>query len=177
MGGIYSFLVSGALPYVPPAPSGTFCSSSTFPVSVRQYLSLTDTQVGNLATASANYNDYYARQQNRMTELQFEIRDETAKDVPDPNALGLRYAELEAIGQDIQTQSTALRTNARKSLTSSQTAALKVLQDANNLQGVISQAAACHLLTLPPGVNYSTSSDINDVPLSVGTSLNDSNCF
>jgi hypothetical protein len=69
-----------------------------------------------------------------------------------------------------------LRTNARKVLTSFQTSALKVLQDANTLQGVILQAAGCHLLTLPPGINYSTS-DINDVPLSVGTTLNDSNCF
>ena len=49
--GIFGFPVFP--PIIPPAPTGSFCGSTVFPISVRDYLSLTDTQVSAIFQASA----------------------------------------------------------------------------------------------------------------------------
>ena len=139
------------LPYIPLAPTASFCGSAVVPISVRTYLSLTDAQVSTIFFASASYNDYYVRRQDRISDVNIEIRDETAKPSPDPAALGVRYAELESIGQDIQNAGTQLRQTARATLTPQQSAQLKILQDDLALQPVTAQAQACGLLVLAPG--------------------------
>ena len=139
------------LPYVPPAPVATFCGSSEFPISVRQYLSITDSQVAALVAASASYNDYYAKQQDQIADLDVNIRDETAKPSPDPSVLGTYYSELAAVGQSIQHQGAAIRQQARGLLSPQQMATLKTLQDSAALQPIVSQGESCNLVVPPPG--------------------------
>lgn len=141
------------LPYIPPAPTGTFCGSATFPASVRDFLSLTDAQVAGLFAASAAYNDFYLRQQNRMNDLNVEIRDISAQDAPDPVQLGLRYAELARIGSAITAMGAQLRDSARGLLTPAQSAKLKTLQDTVAARDVIQAAQGCGLLIPAPSGN------------------------
>jgi Spy/CpxP family protein refolding chaperone len=149
----YFSILSGYVtyPYIPPAPTASFCGSTTYPISVREYLNLTDAEVSTIFTQSAAYNDYYARKQDRIADVDVEIRDETAKPSPDPLALGLRYSELEGIGQELQTAGAQLREAARAVLSAPQSTQLKVLQDDAALQLFVSQAQACNLLVLAPG--------------------------
>ena len=146
------FNISGApFPVIPPAPSGTFCGSSTFPVSIREYMSVTDAQVAALAAASASYNDYYIKMQDQMNDLYVNIRDETAKPSPDPATLGLFYTSLAAIGQNITNQGAVLRQQALAFLSDSQKATLKTLEDSSALQQTAIQAIACNMMVTPPG--------------------------
>ena len=140
-------------PYVPPAPTGTFCGSSMFPISIREYLSVTDTQVAALAAASAAYNDYYAKQQDQMNDLYVNIRDETAKPSPDPAALGFFYAQLAAIGKSISQEQADLQQQGQAVLTDAQKTALKKLQDAAALEPMAQAAETCNLLVQPPGTS------------------------
>ncbi|MDQ6705807.1 MAG: hypothetical protein M3Z85_07570 [Acidobacteriota bacterium] len=142
------------LPYIPPAPSATFCGSMQFPLSTLEYFSLTEDQVSAIASASARYNDLYTRKQNRIQELQIEIRDETAKETQNPVQLGVRYAELQSIGLELQKAQDGLRQEARATLTGPQTAKLKALDDAASLQPAVSQALGCNLIEPPPASNY-----------------------
>ena len=147
--GDFSFISN--LPYIPPAPSATFCGSQVFPISIREYLSLTDAQISALANASAGYNSYYAKMQDQTNDLSINIRDETAKPSPDPAALGFFYASLASIGQNIQNQGIALRQQALTLLSDPQKATLKSLQDSAALQPLAYQALVCGLLSQPPG--------------------------
>ncbi len=141
------------LPSIPPAPAASFCNSNIFPISVRDYLNLTDAQVASIYAVSAAYSDFYARRQNRLTELQLEVHDMTAAAGADPVALGLRYAEMARIGRELDDRKAQLRDSARTLLNAAQTAKLKVLQDAQavNDSNAINYATGCNLLQLPPG--------------------------
>ncbi|MDQ2899302.1 MAG: hypothetical protein M3Y07_05805 [Acidobacteriota bacterium] len=145
--------ISAQLPYAPAAPSATFCGSSQFPLSTLEYLNVTEDQVSAIASASARYNDLYARKQNRMQQLQIEIRDETAKESPDPVELGTRYAELQSIGLELQKAQDDLRQEARGTLAGPQIAKLKALDDAASLQPAVIQAVGCNLIEPPPAAN------------------------
>ncbi len=138
--------------YIPPAPSASFCNSNTFPISVRQYLNLTDTQVAAIYAVSATYNEQYLRAQNQIADVQVQIRDLTAAPSPDPVAIGADYAQLVGIQQQIQTYGAQARTAARATLTPAQTTQLQVLQNSVTLQPLVSQAEACSLLVPVPSV-------------------------
>ncbi len=134
---------------IPPAPTASFCGSETFPISVREYLSLTDAQISRLFAASAEYNDFYTRKQNRLNDLNLEIADLTAMPGVDPVVLGLRYLEVAQIGQQIQEKSAQLRNASRSQLTLTQTALVNVLEISNS--GLVDNLVGCNLLQLPLG--------------------------
>jgi hypothetical protein len=148
-----STFVPSILPYIPPAPTGSFCGSQVFPFSVRQFLALTDTQISSLFAASAAYNNFYAQQQNRLTEIDQATQDLTANPNSDPVVLGLLYLEMANIGKQITAKSAQLRDGALAQLTPAQTIQLKTLRDAQNLlqNNLVNDAAGCNLLTLPAG--------------------------
>ena len=139
------------LPYIPPAPGPTFCGSPMFPLALREYLNITDTQVAAIAQASADYNDVNQRRQARIAEVQIEIRDETAKDSPDPVALGVRYVEIQLLSTDLQNQAARLRERARAALTGDQAVRLKTLDDLAAGQFALNTLQGCDLLVVPPG--------------------------
>jgi hypothetical protein len=152
LGSVYSAILS-PYPFVPPAPSGTFCGSPVFPISIREYLSVTNTQVAALASASAAYNDYYAKQQDQMNDLYVNIRDETAKPSPDPAVLGFFYSQLANLGKSIQQEQAGLQQQAQAALSDAQKTTLKKLQDTAALAPIAQQAGICNLLLPPPGTN------------------------
>ena len=165
----FPFYYVSALPYIPPAPTGSFCGSQIFPISVRQYLSLTDAQVAYLYSASADYNDFYARKQNRLTELQLEITDLTTTPNVDPVVLGSRYVEMTQISQQLQAKAVQVRDAAQTQLTPAQSARLKTLKDAQDLlaSGLPNRLINCNILVLPEGSSY----------LPTGLTLSFSSCF
>src|SRR5713101_4985518 len=83
--------------------------SSLFPSDLRQYLSLTDSQVAAIVQMTADYNQAASTKQQRTLQLQNEIGDLDRQDPLDPMAVGVRYAEIESIRRDLANQLTALR--------------------------------------------------------------------
>jgi hypothetical protein len=131
-------------------PSPSTCGTSQFPIDVREYFNITDSQVSAFLSARASYNDYSQRQQNRTADLQVQIRDETAKASPDPNALGMLYVQLQAVNQEMVMQAAQYTKSAQAVLSADQTAKLTALQNTVALQSAAYQAMSCNMLTAPP---------------------------
>jgi len=163
------FSLTPPLPYIPLAPTASFCNSNLFPISVRDYLGLTDAQIASIYAASAAYNDFYSRKQNRLTELRLEIEDLTAHGNTDPVALGLRYAEMAQIGREMEAKKAQLRDAARTVLNAPQTVKLKALQDTQTMleSNVLNEAVGCNLIQLPlgAGLNQPAAGGLSFCPL------------
>src|SRR6266516_2430123 len=75
-----------------------------FPVQLKEYLGLSDDQVNRIGAVRSQFVSLQQTKLLRQYQLQTEIADETAKNTPDPLALGIRYAEIESIRRSLQTQ-------------------------------------------------------------------------
>jgi hypothetical protein len=117
---------------------------------LRAYLGLTDTQASQLLQNLDDYGRLVSLRQQRMFQVQSEIRDETAKSPLDPAALGIRYAEIETICRNVRDESAATQTRNLTMLTDAQKVKLKALDDAYKLMPVINEAQNVGLLS-PPG--------------------------
>jgi hypothetical protein len=117
---------------------------------LRTYLGLTDTQVSQLLQNLNDYSTLVSQRQQRVFQVQSEINDETAKSPLDPAALGIRYAEIEAICRNVRDEAAATQTRNLTLLTDAQKVKLKALDDAYKLLPVISEAQNAGLLS-PPG--------------------------
>jgi len=122
---------------------------------VKAYLELTDAQVTQIVLNLNDYGRLVAQRQQRMFQVQSEIQEETAKSPLDPAALGIRYAEIEAICRNVRDEGIAAQNRNLAVLTDAQKAKLKVLEDASKLFPIINEAQNAGLLT-PPG-SYSAS--------------------
>jgi hypothetical protein len=144
-----------------------------FPPEIRAFLSLTDAQVQAISRANSEYAEYSAQKYVRMAQVQREIDEEIRKDVLDPGAIGIRYAELEAIRRDLDDQLQRTREKIAAQLTDPQKARLKTLDDARKLQPVIRDAECTNLLApLPPvlvGVISPNPFPAGIVPLPIGS--------
>lgn len=123
---------------------------TTVPLSLKQFLSLTDAQVLQIGKFSDNYNQVIREKQIRMSQLQFEIFNETAKDPIDAMQLGVRYAEMAQIQKDAQKDLANLKVSVRQVLTDAQRLKVKTLDDALKLQPLISEATCAGLIDPPP---------------------------
>ena len=142
--------VIGVLTLVPTlAAKAPACKPSIFPISVREYLSLSNAQIAAIYQASDAYNDLSARRQNRIADLNQQIQTSPA----DPTVLGLAYLEIASIKKELIASAANLRAAAMAQLTPEQQAKLKPLQDAQDLQdsGVIAAALNCNIAVLPVG--------------------------
>ena len=143
-----------------------------FPPEIRAFLSLTDAQVQAISRANSDYAEFSAQKSIRMAQVQREIGEETRKDVLDPGALGVRYAELEAIRRDLDDQLQRTREKIAAQLTDPQKVRLKTLDDARKLQPVIRDAECTNLLApLPPvlvGVIGPNPFPANIIPVPIG---------
>ncbi len=143
-----------------------------FPPEIRAFLTLTDAQVQAISRANSDYAEYSAQKSARMAQVQREIDEETRKDVLDPGAIGVRYAELEAIRRDLDDQLQRTREKVAAQLTDPQKAKLKTLDDARKLQPVIRDAECTNLLApLPPvlvGVISPNPFPANFIPVPIG---------
>lgn len=121
----------------------------SFPPQLKEYLGLANEQAGQIAALNNAYYAYAAGKQQRMAQVQREISEETAKDPLDPMALGVRYAEQEAIRRDLADRQGDVRQKAVALLTDPQRARLKSLDDASKLQLIIAQAQSANLIDTP----------------------------
>lgn len=113
------------------------------------YLALTDDQVTRLIQNLTDYSQLVSQRQQRMFQVQSEIRDETAKSPLDPAALGIRYAEIETICRNVRDEGAAAQTRNLTLLTDAQKVKLKALDDAYKLLPVINEAQNAGLLSPP----------------------------
>src|SRR5882762_8930947 len=134
---------------VAPLPPGVLPPTIAFQ-QLRAYLGLTDTQVSQLLQNLNDYSTLVSQRQQRMFQVQSEIRDETAKSPLDPAALGVRYAEIETICRNVRDEAAATQTRNLTVLTDAQKVKLKALDDAYKLLPVINEAQNAGLLS-PPG--------------------------
>ena len=121
-----------------------------FPPSLKDYLQLTDAQVGAIVRLDATYDQYSAGKQARIGQVQASINDLTHADTLDPVALGNAYAEIEAINRDLRDKANQLRSDLVNALTPAQAARLKSLGDAQGLLPLASTAECANFLTQLP---------------------------
>lgn len=162
-GGTPAF-VDGVYGLVYPAPCGAM-SGNRVPVvnvkspqiagmthfsdDVQSFLSLSDDQILQIEALQITYRNLAFGKTQRQSELKAEIVTETQKDVMDPMALGVRYAELETIRRELVSQRKDTVAATQKVLDSTQAAKLATLDSALKLQLVACSAASEYLLTAP----------------------------
>jgi hypothetical protein len=115
---------------------------------IRAYLGLTDEQVAKMQQQIDDYYRWADGRQQRMSAVQREIAEETAKNPLDPMALGVRYAEVEAIRRELAERSAALIPANVAFLTDAQKVKLKALEEALKLASTGAEAQTLRLL--PP---------------------------
>jgi hypothetical protein len=122
-----------------------------FPRSLKDYLQLTDAQVGAISSLDAAYDRFSAEKQGRIAQVRSSINDLTSADTLDAAALGNAYAEIEAIDRDLRDKQNQLRADLAKALTAVPAARLKSLADAQALLPLASTAECENFLApLPP---------------------------
>jgi hypothetical protein len=178
---LFSCLAAAGLAQTMPGPI-LFAPSFGFPTALKNYLGLTSQQVESLVNANTDYTRYQAPRLTRMAQVQLEIAQETAKSPLDPMALGLRYAEVEAIRRELAEQLDKTRQTLLGALTDAQKAKLKALEEALKLQALIVEAQCENLLapatgqpaTLVPvtGVTGFTSVITGRVAIGIGCTRN-----
>lgn len=111
-----------------------------------RYLSLTPQQVADLTRVNAELQRFLSQKQARAAVVRREIAEETRRETVDPLALGLRYAELEAICRESREKERSTMREARALLQRQQLEKLAVLEQAVALLPVAGEAAEMHLL-------------------------------
>jgi Spy/CpxP family protein refolding chaperone len=118
-----------------------------------KYLELTPDQTQALGRATVEWRGYLAIKALRVAAVQDEIRQLTDATSVDASALGVRYAELEAICREARDTDAKTQATLRKSLTDAQRAKLAALEQAYALLPVIAEADAALLMNAPlPGL-------------------------
>lgn len=131
--------------------------SFPFPGQIREFLGLTETQAVKMSAQIGAFSEWSQQRSQRMYEVQFEIAGETARSPLDPGALGVRYAEVEAIRREIVERSKKLVAENVALLTPAQTIKLKALEDALKLVNTGCEARSIGLLADdPPTGSYAS---------------------
>ena len=131
---------------------------SLFPGSLKTYLQLTDSQVQQINSLNLGYDQFSAQKQVRIAQVRSDIVAKTAADPLDPLALGVRYAEIEAINRDLSDKQTELRANIGKALTAAQQPRLQALGVAQSRIPLEAEAECQNLL--PPAHNQASVSAV-----------------
>ncbi|MBI2687797.1 MAG: hypothetical protein HYX27_15915 [Acidobacteria bacterium] len=113
---------------------------------IQAYLGLSNEQMAKLNMQNRELSQWVGDRQNRISQVQREIAEETAKSPLDPGALGVRYAEVESIRREIKERTDKQIVANVALLTDPQKAKLKALEEALKLQSTGSQAKAIRLL-------------------------------
>jgi hypothetical protein len=120
-------------------------------IQLKEFLQLSDSQYSMLFQNMAQHQRTVSERQLRMSTVQREIGEETARENPNPTELGTRYAEIEFICRAINDDAKQLAERNRAMLTDPQKTRLKALEDALKLFPTISQAQQVLLLDGSPG--------------------------
>jgi hypothetical protein len=114
-----------------------------------RYLELSPEQQAGLLRIQAEWQRFLAQKQQRVTQVERELSQETNANVPDPLSLGLRYAELEAICRESRDKDRENLASARKLLTAAQTTKLQTLEAAYLLLPIVAEADQAGLMQAP----------------------------
>ncbi len=125
---------------------------------LRQFLQLTDSQLQSILTNNGEYNRFVQEKQARIWQVQVEIREETAREPLDPPALGIRYAEIEALCREMKDRADRLRTKNVDLLNADQKTKLKILEDALKLAPVVAEAQYGNLMSVSVPAPYAFTS-------------------
>ena len=118
-----------------------------------KYLELKPDQVLALGRARIDWLVYLSTKTLRVADVEEEIRQLTEAASVDASALGVRYAELEAICREARDTDAKAQATLRKSLTETQRARLAALEQAYALLPVIAEADTALLINAPlPGL-------------------------
>lgn len=117
-----------------------------FPEQLRTYLALTADQVAKIEAQNDAFARWSAERSQRMFAVQMEIAIETARSPLDPAALGVRYAEVEAIRREIAEREKELLPANVAVLTPAQVTKLKALEEAMKLVSTGTAAQTVRLL-------------------------------
>jgi hypothetical protein len=113
---------------------------------LRQFLSLTDSQVTAILQSNGDYNAFSFQQQRQIQNALTQISVETAKDQIDPMALGYLYAGIETACRELRDRAATSQKQNLSVLTDPQKAKLNMLGDAMKLIPMISEAQSGNLL-------------------------------
>ncbi|MFN0105258.1 MAG: hypothetical protein ACKV2U_24625 [Bryobacteraceae bacterium] len=123
-----------------------FFPTPRFPEALREYLALTEAQISKISEQNGAFAQWSAGRWQRMFEVQIEIAGETAREPLDPGALGVRYAEVEAIRREIVERERKTLAENVAVLTPAQALKLKALEEALKLVSTGSEAQFMGLL-------------------------------
>ncbi len=145
--------IAGATTVVRSTETGAVVSFVYVPVSNRlsTYLQLTADQPAKINQINTDLLKASQPRDQRIAEVQSEIVDETGKSPLDPMGLGVRYAEIETLRRQEQSDVETARANIRALLTNAQKAKAATLEDAAKLQPLVGQAECAGLLDSVPG--------------------------
>jgi len=123
---------------------------------VKDYLQLTTVQAIAIAANNDEYNKAMNERQMRIRQVQQELAQETVKDALDPQALAVRYTEIELICRDLAALANMMRQQNLSVLDDAQKAKLKTLEAAFKLAAITNEAQASNLLPAPlnPPANF-----------------------
>lgn len=130
---------------ITPLPPGQVPPQS-FPAALRLFLDLSDAQVDSIRNLNADFARFATGKLRRVSQVQGEIAEETAKSPLDPMALGLRYAEIEAIRRQLVEEQGKLRNAVRAVLNDPQRGRLKALEDITKLLPIYSEGVSVNLV-------------------------------
>ena len=117
-----------------------------FPEKLREFLALTEAQAIRISEQNSAFLRWSQPRSQRMFEVHFEILGETAREPLDPAALGVRYAEVEAIRREIAERNSKLIAENVAVLTPVQVIKLKALEEALKLVSTGGEAQWVKLL-------------------------------
>jgi hypothetical protein len=112
-------------------------------------MALSDDQVAKISTLNSQLNSFRSTKFERQIQVQSEIAEWTAKENLDSLALGLRYAELEAIRREVDDQQKKTVSQIQALLTVDQKAKLATLQQALTLYSTACSGVSQNLLHAP----------------------------
>jgi hypothetical protein len=119
---------------------------SRFPPNLTEYLAVTEAQAIKISEQNDAFTQWSQDRSQRIYAVQFEILGETARVPLDPAALGVRYAEVEAIRREIAERNKKLIADNLTVLTPAQATKLKALEEALKLVSTASAAQSVKLL-------------------------------
>ncbi len=152
---IFLLLLAAAPAVLAQNPSPGDPLPGRFPVfpQLTRYLNLQAEQIVELGRINLQWRQYLNTKVRRVAEVEGEIRQITRAETVDAPALGVRYAELEAICREARDTDAQLQATARKALTDAQLAKVAALEQAYALLPVIGEADNALLLNTPlPGL-------------------------
>jgi hypothetical protein len=134
------------------APDGAVSTDTSKPLSLREYLNLSETQVKQLETLQAQRRDQARASIENLEQKQKALRTRLASSATKPLSLGSAVLQLELAKTRAEVTTSGLTEEALAYLTPAQRVKLRDLEQFRRLQPVIREAAAKFLIAPPEAV-------------------------